>query len=119
MFYIFGDYLLYIVFFFVYGVYNGLSNKTGRHAYMDTKIKHSSGEEYSQLLQSLKNEKNLKQKKRYDTVLFYMKGYSRKQVAEILHIPHQTVCSHITSYQDGGMKVLLLAKQPNAPKKTF
>lgn len=34
------------------------------------------------------NEKNMKQKKRYNVVLFYMEGYERKQISEILHIPY-------------------------------
>lgn len=84
---------------------------------MITKIRYGSEEEYSQLLLASKNEKKVKQKKRYDTVLLHMEGYSRKQIAEILHIPHRTVCAHISSYQKGGRKALLLIKQTGAPKK--
>ena len=84
---------------------------------MITKIKYGSEEEYSQLLLASKSEKSVKQKKRYDTVLLYMEGYARKQVAEILHIPHRTVCVHIASYQKGGMDALLLVKQKGAPRK--
>ena len=84
---------------------------------MITKIRNGSEEEYAQLLLASKNEKNAKQKKRYDTVLLYMEGYERKQIAEILHIPYRTVCAHITSYQKGGMDALLLIKHTGAPKK--
>lgn len=83
---------------------------------MITKIKYGSEEEYSQLLLASKSEKSVKQKKRYDTVLLYMEGYARKQVAEILHIPHRTVCAHIASYQKGGMDALLLVKQKGRPE---
>lgn len=84
---------------------------------MDSKINPELEEEYSQLLRASKNEKSVKQKKRYDTVLLYMEGYARKQIAEILHIPHRTVCYHIASYQKGGLDALLLVKQPGAQKK--
>ena len=46
-----------------------------------------------------------------------MEGYPRNQIAEILHIPYRTVCSHIASYQKGGMGALILVKQPGASKK--
>ena len=68
---------------------------------MSAKIRYGSEEEYSQLLLASKNEKKVKQKNRFDTVLLYMEGYSRKQIAEILHIPHRTVCAHIAGYQKG------------------
>lgn len=84
---------------------------------MNTKVVNDFENEYPHLLQASKNERNVKQKKRYDAVLLYMEGYSRSQIAEILHIPHRTVCSHIASYQKGGMEALLLIKQPGAPKK--
>ena len=84
---------------------------------MSAKIRYGSEEEYSQLLLASKNEKKVKQKNRFDTVLLYMEGYSRKQIAEILHIPHRTVCAHIASYQESGMDALVLTKQTGAPKK--
>ena len=84
---------------------------------MSAKIRYGSEEEYSQLLLASKNEKKVKQKNRFDTVLLYMEGYSRKQIAEILHIPHRTVCAHIAGYQKGGMDTLLLIKQTGAPRK--
>lgn len=84
---------------------------------MNTRVINDFENEYSRLLQASKNEKNVKQKKRYDTVLLYMEGYSRIQISEILHIPHRTVCSYIASYQKGGMDALILVKQPGAVKK--
>lgn len=84
---------------------------------MITKIRYGSEEEYSQMLLASKNEKTVKQKKRYDTLLLYMEGYSRKQIAEVLHIPHRTVCAHISSYQKGGINALLLIKHAGAPRK--
>lgn len=84
---------------------------------MNTKVISGFENEYPRLLQASKNEKNVKQKKRYDTVLLYMEGYSRIQISEILHIPHRTVCSHIARYQKDGMDALILGKQSGAPKK--
>lgn len=98
--------------YFLLIVYNIPKDKFGRHTQMDSKINPGLEEEYSQLLLASKNEKSVKQKKRYDTVLLYMEEYARKQIAEILHIPHRTVCYHIASYQKGGLDALLLVKQP-------
>ena len=49
--------------------------------------------------------------------LHILYGYSRKQIAEILHIHHQTSCAHISSYQKGETDTLLLPKQTRAPGK--
>ncbi len=84
---------------------------------MITKISYGSQEKYSQLLLASKNEKKVKQKKHYDAVFLHMEGYSRKQIAEILHIPCRTVCAHIASCRKGGMDALFLIKQTGAPGK--
>lgn len=84
---------------------------------MSAKIRYDSEEEYSQLLLASKNEKSVKQKKRYDAVLLYMEGYERNQIAEILHIPCRTVCDHISSYQKEGINALILIKHTGAPRK--
>ncbi len=73
--------------------------------------------DYYRLLMASKNEKSVKQKNRYDVVLLYMEGYSRKKISEILHIPLRTVSYHILSYEKGGMESLLIVKQPGAQKK--
>ena len=73
--------------------------------------------DYYRLLMASKNEKSVKQKNRYDVVLLYMEGYSRKKISEILHIPLRTVSYHILSYEKEGMESLLIVKQPGAQKK--
>lgn len=47
----------------------------------------------------------------------YFEGYARKQISEILHIPHKTVCGHISNYKKGGLKALRPVRQPGVPKK--
>lgn len=84
---------------------------------MNTKDLDDFVKEYFRLLLASKEEKSVKQKKRYDVVLLYLEGYARKQISEILHIPHRTVCSHISNYEKGGLDALRLLKQPGAPKK--
>lgn len=84
---------------------------------MSAKIRYGSEKEYSQLLLASKNEKSVKQKKRYDAVLLYMEGYERNQIAEILHIPYRTVCDHISGYQKEGIDALILIKHTGAPRK--
>lgn len=84
---------------------------------MNTMALDDSIKEYFRLLMASKKEKNVKQKKRYDAVLLYMEGYSRKQISDILHIPYRTANSHIASYESGGMEALRLIKQPGAPRK--
>ena len=69
------------------------------------------------LLLASKAEKRSKQKKRFDAVLLYMEGYPRKQIADILHIPHRTVSYYIARYNKEGFDALFLIRQPGAPKK--
>ena len=84
---------------------------------MNTMELSNSIKDYYRLLMASKNEKSVKQKNRYDVVLLYMEGYSRKKISEILHIPLRTVSYHILSYEKGGMESLLIVKQPGAQKK--
>lgn len=77
----------------------------------------SAEEYYEQLLEICKKEKQVKQKKRYDTVVLYLEGYSRKEIAKVLHIPYRTVCDHIRQYQGGGIEALRIKKQPGAEPK--
>lgn len=84
---------------------------------MNTMELSDSIKDYYRLLMASKNEKGVKQKNRYDVVLLYMEGYSRKKISEILHIPLRTVSYHILSYEKGGMESLLIVKQPGAQKK--
>lgn len=84
---------------------------------MNTMELSDSIKDYYRLLMASKNEKSVKQKNRYDVVLLYMEGYSRKKISEILHIPLRTVSYHILSYEKGGMEFLLIVKQPGAQKK--
>ncbi len=84
---------------------------------MNTMELSDSIKDYYRLLMASKNEKSVKQKNRYDVVLLYMEGYSRKKISEILHIPLRTVSYHILSYEKGGMESLLIVKQPRAQKK--
>lgn len=80
-------------------------------------MQRGSAEEYGKLLEVSKKEKQVKQKKRYDTVVLYLEGYSRKGIAKVPHIPYRTVCDHIRQYQNGGIEALHIKKQPGADKK--
>ena len=51
---------------------------------MNTMELSDSIKDYYRLLMASKNEKSVKQKNRYDVVLLYMEGYSRKKISEIL-----------------------------------
>ena len=84
---------------------------------MNTLALSDSIKDYYRLLMASKTEKNVKQKNRYDAVLLYMEGYPRKQISQILHIPHRTVNYHILNYEKGGIESLHIIKQPGAQKK--
>lgn len=84
---------------------------------MNTRILDDSIKDYYRLLTASKTEKSVKQKMRYDVVLLYMEGHSRKQISQVLHIPLRTVSYHISRYENGGIESLILIKQPGAPKK--
>ena len=64
-----------------------------------------------------KNEKNVKQKRRYDSVLLCMEGYTEKEASEILHISIRTVNANVGLYKKGGTDALLIKKQPGMQKK--
>lgn len=72
--------------------------------------------EIEKFLQLSKNEKNVKQKKRYDVVLLYLEGHSRNEISEFLHIPSRTVSSYISLYTKGGTEALIIKKQPGRAK---
>ena len=80
---------------------NGNSEKIGR----------------AELLHLSKEKISVKQKRRYDTVLLYLEGYSRLEISTVLHIPRRTVSTYITLYQEGGVEALLIKKQTGREKK--
>ena len=55
---------------------------------------------------------NICPQKRFDTILLYMEGYPRKQIAEILHIPHRTVNYYIARWYNAAPAV---QKDPASP----
>lgn len=64
-----------------------------------------------------KKEKNVKQKKRYDAILFYLEGYSCSEIAGLLHVSRRSVSDYISAYKKGGVEALLIKKQPGRQKK--
>ncbi len=99
-------------------MYNILIDNFRRYLYnMNTRVLSDSIKDYYRLLMASKNEKSVKQKNRYDVVLLYIEGYSRKKISEVLHIPRRTVSYHILNYEKGGIESLLIVKQPKAKKK--
>ena len=74
-------------------------------------------EDMEKLLILSKKEQKVKQKNRYDVVLLYLEGYSRRTISNVLHIPARTVASHIAIYQKGGVDALLIKKQPGRQRK--
>lgn len=80
---------------------------------MDNQPVNSETEKFVQLS---KKEKNVKQKNRYDAVLLYLEGRSRREISEVLHIPRRTVSGYISLYAEGGAEALLIRKQPGRTK---
>lgn len=74
-------------------------------------------EAISKLLKLSKKEKNVKQKQRYDTVILFLEGHSRKEISAVLHIPKRTSDHYIHLYQQGGADALFIKKQPGYKKK--
>ena len=63
--------------FFSKDMYNVLIDILGGSTPMNTKTLDDSIKDYYRLLIASKEEKSVKQKLRYDTVLLYIEGYSR------------------------------------------
>ncbi len=72
----------------------------------------SINKEIEKFIQLSKNEKSVKQKKRYDVVLLHLEGHSGREISEVLHIPRRTVSEYLSLYEKGGVEALLLRKQP-------
>ena len=70
-----------------------------------------------ELLNLSKKEANSKQKNRYDVVLLFLEGYSRREISQVLHTPSRTVSAHIAAYQKAGISALYIKKQPGRQKK--
>lgn len=71
----------------------------------------------NELLTLAKNEKNVKQKKRYDVVLLFLEGYIPKEISNVLHIPRRTVDTYIHAYKKDGLSALTIKKQPGQSRK--
>ena len=63
------------------------------------------------------NEKNVKQKKRYDVIRLYLEGRRRWMIADIIHISEASVADYIRKYEKGGVEALIIRKQPGKERK--
>ena len=54
------------------------------------------GNQIEKLRYLFKNEKNVKQKRRYDSVFLCMEGYTEKETSEILYISLRTVNANVS-----------------------
>ena len=70
-----------------------------------------------ELLRLSKHERNAKQKNRYDVVLLFLEGHTRRKISQVLHTPSRTVSAHIAAYQKSGISALSIKKQPGRQKK--
>ena len=64
-----------------------------------------------------KQEKNVKQKKRYDVVLLHLEGKTNGKISEYLHVSLRAVSTYLSLYRNGGVNSLLIKKQAGAKKK--
>lgn len=74
-------------------------------------------EKLGELLRLDADEKNARQKRRYHVVLLRLKGYSSREISELLHMPLRTVNAHIAAYKKGGAEALAIKKRPGVKKK--
>jgi putative transposase len=74
-------------------------------------------EKINELSKAIKIEKNAKQKRRYNTVLLYLKGYTLSQIADIYDMAEQTIRNNITLYKKDGIEGLKIKKKPGRTKK--
>lgn len=70
-----------------------------------------------ELIRLSKQERNAKQKNRYDAVLLFLEGHSRHEISQILHTPSRTIAAHIAAYDASGISALHIKKQPGRKKK--
>ena len=63
----------------------------------------SNQKDIEQLIELSQNEKRVKQKLIYDSVLLFLEGYKRSEVSKILHVKQGTVNDHIRKYLKNGI----------------
>ena len=81
---------------------------------METKTPNPSIMELRHLSQQ---EKDVRQKARYEVALLHAEGKSSQDISEFLHIPYRTVAWYVSLYKKGGAQALKLGKAPGAKKK--
>lgn len=76
-------------------------------------------EDIDALKKIIKSEKNLRMKLRYDTILLYLRGYKKSNIASIFSISYYTVRNYVISYESEGIAGLSMGKSTGAkPKMT-
>ena len=77
----------------------------------------SNQKDIERLIELSQNEKRVKQKLVYDSVLLFLEGYKRSEVSKILHVKQGTVNDHIRKYLKNGIDSLHIQKQPGYQKR--
>lgn len=74
-------------------------------------------EKIKELRKVIKSEKSAKQRRRYSTVLLYLREYTLVHIADIFDLTEQTVRVNISLYEENGIEGLKLKKSQGRTKK--
>lgn len=73
-------------------------------------------QEIEKLYSLSKQEKNAKQKRRYDVVIAHFEGHNHALIAEMFHVSSRMITQCVSDYKKNGFEGLILKKSSGRPK---
>jgi transposase len=73
--------------------------------------------EIETLLASMKTTKDKRMYERYQTIYFYLQGYSKKEITKMIGRSEKTIYNYVNAYEEKGVDGLIMGQSPGAPRK--
>ncbi|MCM3736999.1 IS630 family transposase [Bacillus cytotoxicus] len=69
------------------------------------------------LFAAMKATKDKRMYERYQTIYFYLQGYSRKKIVNMVGRSEKTIYNYVNAYKEKGLDGLTMGQSPGAPRK--
>ncbi|MGQ7171987.1 terminase gpP N-terminus-related DNA-binding protein, partial [Escherichia sp. R-CC3] len=73
--------------------------------------------EKESLLVAMKTTKTKRMYERYQTIYFYVQGFSIKDITNMIGRSEKTIYNYVNAYKDKGLNGLLMGQSTGAPRK--
>lgn len=73
--------------------------------------------EKENLLVAMKTTKNKRMYERYQTIYFYVQGYSIKEIMNMIGRSEKTIYNYVNAYKEKGLDGLIMGQSTGAPRK--